>query len=78
MELLRPALSGISDKKERTNMTKALLKAMATDSMSSILEASRSAAKDAGVKSSKSNYEKACQEAEAAYAGRNPHMKKED
>ena len=78
MELLRPALSGISDKKERTNMTKALLKAMATDSMSSILEASRSAAKDAGLKSGKSNYEKACQEAEAAYAGRNPHMKKED
>ena len=78
MEVLRPALAGISDKKERARMSNAILKAMATDSMSSILSASRSAAKDASARSGKTDYEKACQDAESAYSSRNPHIKKED
>ena len=78
MEILRPALAGISDKGERARMSRAILTAMATDSMQDILSASGSAAKKAADASAMSSYDRACREAENAYAGRNPHMSKED
>lgn len=77
MSILAPALNGISDKKQKSDMTKALLAAMSTDSMKDILEASGKAAKKASDSSNKTSYEKACADAESAYASRNPHIKKE-
>lgn len=78
MAVLRPALMGISNPRERARMSKALLKAMSNDSMNEIFKASASAAKSASDASSKTSYEKACAESEQAYQSRNPHFKKED
>lgn len=77
MSILTPALNGISNKQERSRMSKAILNALGTDSMQNILQAAGSAAKKAAEASGKTSYERACEEAGAAYASRNPHMKKE-
>lgn len=78
MSILTPALNGISDKKERARMSKAILDALGTDSMKEILDATQSAAKKAADSASKNSYEKACEEAQAAYASRNPHLNKKE
>ena len=78
MAVLAPALNGISDKKERASMSKAILDALATDSMQNILQAAGSAAKKASDAGNKTSYEKHCADAELAYAARNPHMKKKE
>lgn len=77
MSILSPAINGISNKKERARVSQAILKAVSTDSMKSILAAAGSSAKKTGDAATKTSYEKACAESQAAYAARNPHTKKE-
>lgn len=79
LAILQPALMGISDKRERAAMTKAVLRAVAADSMGEIFGAAAAGAKKAQDSTAKTSYEKACRESENAYAARNPHIaKKED
>lgn len=77
MSILQPALNGISDKKERARMAKAILMATSTDSMGEILKASSSAAKKSA-DDNKTSYEQACIDSQNAYASRNPHMNKKE
>ena len=78
MSILTPALNKITDKKQRADMSNAILQAIGNDSMKDILEASNAAARKAADSASKTSYEKACEDSQAAYASRNPHMKKKE
>ena len=75
---LMTAINSISDKKDRARVSKIFLEAMASDSMGSIFKAAGESAKKASEVSGKTSYEKACADAESAYAARNPHTVKED
>ena len=77
MSVLTPAINGISDKKQRAAVSDAILKALGTDSMKEMLKTTETAAKKASDAASKTSYEVICEEAQAAYAARNPHTKKE-
>lgn len=70
------AINSIGDKKDRARVSKVFLEAMASDSMGEIFKAAGASAKKAS--DSRSSYEKACSDSEAAYASRNPHINKED
>lgn len=74
---LMTAINSISDKKDRARVSKVFLEAMASDSMGSIFKAAGESAKKASEASGKTTYEKACADAESAYAARNPHNNKE-
>ena len=73
---LMKAINSISDKKERRAVSKAFMSAVAGDSMGSLFKATEDAAKKAAKESGQSTYDKACVEAENAYAARNPHTVK--
>lgn len=75
---LMKAINGISDKKERAKVSRAFMKAVASDEMGAILNASGKAAKSASDATAKTSYEKMCADAESAYAARNPHIMKEE
>ena len=71
---LMKAINGIRSTADRRRVAKAFFAATASDSMGEIFKAAGSAAQKGG----KRSYEAMCAESEAAYAARNPHMKKED
>jgi hypothetical protein len=77
---VRPAVAAIKDNKERARVVDALLQSMESSTMSGVLGAVTKAAKakanDAAGPQQK--YADRCREMEAAYAARNPHMKKEE
>ncbi len=75
---IQPAINGISDRKERARVSKAVLSAVKDADMGSIFSASGSAAKKAADASGKTSYEKRCAVQSNAYAAHNPHVKKEE
>ena len=75
---VRPAVAAIEDKKARARVTDALLSAISTgDKMTEITRAAMDSAQANAQKTAKTTYEQACEEAQNAYAARNPHLKKE-
>lgn len=78
LKVIRPAIAGISNKKERAAVSKAIQKAVQSADVSAIFVATQAAAKDAAERSSKTSYEKACEAQMNAYSARNPHNKKEE
>lgn len=78
LALVRPAIAGISNKRERAMVSNALLKAVSDSNMSDIFIASQKAAQSAADASGKTNYDRICEKQTSAYASRNPHMKKEE
>ena len=75
----RPAIAAIQDKKERARVVDALLSAIkGPDMVGGVMKAAQDSARRNADESRRTNYEKACADAESAYAARNPHkMKKE-
>ena len=76
---VRPVIAGIADEKVKARVTDALLASIrGKDNLEAISAAATDSAKSAADASSKTTYEQMCADASAAYAARNPHMKKED
>ena len=75
----RDAIASIQDKKERARVVDALLSAIkGPDMVGGVMKAAQDSARRNADESRRTNYEKACADAESAYAARNPHkMKKE-
>lgn len=78
LKKIQPAINGISNKKERSAVSKAVLSAVKDADMSAIFAASGSAAKAAADATGKTTYEKRCEIQTNAYASHNPHTKKEE
>lgn len=75
---VRPAVCGIADKTERARVVDALLSSISAGGvMGQIQQAAQDSAQQAAKASAKSDYQKICEESEAAYAARNPHKAKE-
>ncbi|HIV19463.1 MAG TPA: DUF2213 domain-containing protein [Candidatus Merdivicinus intestinigallinarum] len=75
---VRPAVCGIADKTERARVVDALLSSISAGGvMGQIQQATQDSAQQAAKASAKSDYQKICEESEAAYAARNPHKMKE-
>lgn len=80
LKKVRPAVASIENKAERARITDALLSAVkGSDVMQTIAKAAQDSAKANAVKTPKTTYEQACEQAQNAYAARNPHkMNKEE
>lgn len=80
LKKVRPAVASIENKAERARITDALLSAVkGSDVMQTIAKAAQDSAKANAVKTQKTPYEQACEQAQNAYAARNPHkMNKEE
>lgn len=76
---VRPAVAAIQDKTERSRVVDALMSTIqGQDTISAIVQAAQDCAQRNADVSRRGSYEKICSDAEAAYAARNPHKKKED
>lgn len=75
---VRPAVAAIEDKQTRAKVTDALLSAIqGKDVMGEIAKAALDSAQANANQSKKTTYEQICADSSAAYAARNPHIKKE-
>ena len=78
LKKVRPAVAGIQDKETRAKVTDALLSAISgKDAMPEIVKAAMDSAQANAEQTKKTTYEQICADSSAAYAARNPHMKKE-
>ena len=75
LKRVQPAINRISNKKERSRVSKAILSAVKDADMTAIFKASGSAAKAAANATGKTSYEKRCEVQGKAYAAHNPHSK---
>lgn len=75
LRAIQPAVNRISNKKERSRVSKAILSAVKDADMTAIFKASGSAAQAAADSTGKTNYEKRCEVQSNAYAAHNPHTK---
>ncbi len=77
LKKVRPAVAGIRDVKERSQVVDALLSTMqGPDVLGRVMQAAAAHARRAA--DTAPSFETICRESEAAYAARNPHKKKED
>ena len=75
---VRPAVAAIEDKQTRAKVTDALLSAIhGKDVMGEIAKAALDSARANAEQTKKTTYEQICADSSAAYAARNPHIKKE-
>lgn len=76
---VRPAVAAIQDKQERARVVDALLSTIKGPNMvGDIMQAAQDSARKNSEEARRTNYQKMCEDAENAYASRNPHkMKKE-
>lgn len=76
---VRPAVAAIQDKQERARVVDALLSTIkGPNTVGTIMQAAQDSARKNSEEARRTNYQKMCEEAESAYAARNPHkMKKE-
>ena len=79
LKKVRPAVAAIQDKQERARVVDALLSTIKGPNMvGDIMQAAQDSARKNSEDARRTNYQKMCEEAENAYASRNPHkMKKE-
>lgn len=79
LKKVRPAVAAIEDKQARAKVTDALLSAIqGKDAMPGIVKAAMDSAQAKAEQAGKNSYEQICADSAAAYAARNPHMKKEE
>ena len=76
---VRPAVAAIQDKQERARVVDALLSTIkGPNTVGTIMQAAQDSARKNAEETRRTNYQKMCEDAESAYAARNPHkMKKE-
>lgn len=79
LKKVRPIVAGMKDPKEKARVVDTMLSTIkGPDTVGAIMKAAQDSARKTSEESRRTNYEKACAEAESAYAARNPHkMKKE-
>lgn len=76
---VRPAVAAIQDKAERSRVVDALLSTIqGPNTVGAIMQAAQDSAQRNAEVSRRTSYEKVCADAEAAYAARNPHNKKQE
>ena len=79
LKKVRPIVAEMKDPQEKTRVVDAMLSTIkGPDTVGAIMKAAQDSARKISEDSRKTTYEKACADAESAYAARNPHkMKKE-
>ena len=78
LKKVRPAVAAIQDKQERARVVDALLSTIkGPNTVSDIMTAAQDSARKNAEDTRRTNYQKMCEDAESAYAARNPHKKKE-
>lgn len=79
LKKVRPAVAAIQDKQERARVVDALLSTIkGPNTVGTIMQAAQDSARKNAEETRRTNYQKMCEDAENAYAARNPHkMKKE-
>ena len=79
LKKVRPIVAEMKDPQEKARMVDAMLSTIkGPDTVGAIMKAAQDSARKTSEDSRKTTYEKACADAESAYAARNPHkMKKE-
>lgn len=79
LKKVRPIVASMKDPAEKDRVVDAMLSTIkGPDTVGAIMQAAQDSARKTSEDSRRTNYEKACAEAESAYAARNPHkMKKE-
>ena len=79
LKKVRPAVAAIQDKQERARVVDALLSTIkGPNTVGTIMQAAQDSARKNAEETRRTNYQKMCEDAESAYASRNPHkMKKE-
>ena len=79
LKKVRPAVAAIQDKQERARVVDALLSTIkGPNTVGIIMQAAQDSARKNSEEARRTNYQKMCEDAENAYASRNPHkMKKE-
>ena len=79
LKKVRPAVAAIKDEQERSRVVDALISTIkGPNVMGQVMQATAANARKAADAAKASTFEERCREAEAAYAARNPHKKKED
>ena len=79
LKKVRPAVAAIKDEQERSRVVDALISTIkGPNVMGQVMQATEANARKAADAAKASTFEERCREAEAAYAARNPHKKKED
>ncbi|MBD5153091.1 MAG: DUF2213 domain-containing protein [Oscillibacter sp.] len=79
LKKVRPAVAAIKDEQERSRVVDALISTIkGPNVMGQVMQATAANARKAADAAKASTFEQRCREAEAAYAARNPHKKKED
>ena len=75
---VRPAVAAIQDKQARARVVDALLSTIKSpNTVGDIMTAAQDSARKNSEEARRTNYQKMCEDAENAYAARNPHKKKE-
>lgn len=78
LKKVRPIVAGMKDPAEKARVVDAMLSTIkGPDTVGAIMKATQDSARKTSEDSRRTNYEKACAEAESAYAAFNPHKKKE-
>lgn len=78
LKKVRPAVAAIQDKQERARVVDALLSTIkGPNTVGDIMTAAQDSARKNAEDTRRTNYQKMCEDAESAYAARNPHKKKE-
>lgn len=78
LKKVRPAVAAIQDKQARSRVVDALLSTIKSpNTVGDIMQAAQDSAWKSSEASRRTNYQKMCEDAENAYAARNPHKKKE-
>lgn len=79
LKKVRPAVAAIQDKKERARVVDALLSTIkGPNTVGTIMQAAQDSARKNAEETRRNNYQKMCEDAESAYAARNPHKIKKE
>ena len=79
LKRLRPAVAGITDRTERAKVVDAVLDSLGDGGvMDRINQAAAASAQRAADAAAKPDYQKICEEQQAAYDARNPHKRKKE
>lgn len=79
LKKVRPAVAAIQDNKERARVVDALLSTIkGPNTVGTIMQAAQDSARKNAEETRRNNYQKMCEDAESAYAARNPHKIKKE
>lgn len=78
LKKVRPIVAEMKDPKEKSRVVDAMMSTIkGPDTVGAIMKAAQDSARKNAEETRRTNYQKMCEDAESAYAARNPHKKKE-